>query len=153
MSKKKTTINIDSNDSLIQLRIKDMKPGNMMFASPESLYILNNGGCWLDAESFVGPQPKFEIDRVMGVLKDLDDKFIVFARNLGFAWDKSLSHPNKYRIPIKELKNIAQEILDADAFVTKTKDILIETFDKSFDEDFDEDDDGDDDGDGWKIVL
>ena len=127
----KKTIKLDPKDALIQIKVNTMKPGIMMYSDPTAMYILKNGECWLDPTYPVYPEPDLTLDRIMGLLKDFDGKFIVFARNLDYYWEKMTKSPFKSPYSIKEIRPIASE-------VTEAKKIMEESFMFSDDEDDEE---------------
>lgn len=107
----KTTIVIKPNDSLIQIKIKNMKCGQVMFTTPDSMVILKNRECWLNPNASVFPFPDAIQDRVIGIMKDVDDKFIVFARNMNIYWEQISGTVSNF-LPIKEIREIAPEFIE-----------------------------------------
>ena len=119
MSKKTETLKIDLKDQIVKTPIKDMIPGNIMYTTPESMVVTKSGECWLLPSEFVISDPNPIQEVVMGVIKDIDGKYIVFGRNLGFHWEP-IRKPQVPLLPIKELRDIAIEVIESQQVYEET---------------------------------
>ena len=111
MKKKTGTVKISLKDQLIRTPIENMLPGNIMFTQPESMIITKIGECWLIPYESVISFPNPIENMIMGLIKDIDNKYIVFCRNLNFFWEP-IRKPSIKLLPIKEIRDVASEVIE-----------------------------------------
>jgi hypothetical protein len=110
--KQSKTVKIKLNDKIVKICLKDILPGQIMYTQPESMIITKSGECWLLPDERACFYPNTIEDYILGVLKDFDDNYIVFARELGVCWEP-IHKPHIPMLPIKELKTIASEVIES----------------------------------------